>query len=99
MFFKFDIYFSLIHYIIFTIFMSINFEFLYIFIFNSEEERGEIQLAGWSVAYSGIFFGGEGSTNSVGDRGQRERGSGSGSPLVRGSGGSCNLVHKKSHFI
>jgi len=24
--------------------------------------------------------------------GQRERGSGDGSPLVRGSGGSCNLV-------
>jgi hypothetical protein len=37
--------------------------------------------------------GGEGcSTNSVEDRGQREQGSGGGSPLVRGSGGSCNLV-------
>jgi hypothetical protein len=35
---------------------------------------------------TGILFGG--STNSVEDRGQRERGSGSGSPLVRGSGGS-----------
>ena len=32
------------------------------------------------------------STNSVADRGQRERGSGGGSPLVRGAGGSCNLV-------
>jgi hypothetical protein len=32
--------------------------------------------------------------NSVEDRGQRERGSGSGSPLVRGSGGSCNLVQE-----
>ena len=30
--------------------------------------------------------------------GQRERVSGGGSPLVRGSGGSCNLVHK-FHFI
>jgi hypothetical protein len=30
-----------------------------------------------------IFFGG-GSTNSVEDRGQRERGSGGSSPLVRG---------------
>ena len=29
------------------------------------------------------------STNSVEDRGQRERGSGDASPLVRGSGGSC----------
>jgi len=34
--------------------------------------------------------GGGGSTNSIQDRGQRERGSGGGSPLVRGSG--CNLV-------
>jgi len=37
------------------------------------------------------FLGGGGggnSINSVEDRGQRERGSGGGSPLVRGSGGS-----------
>ena len=33
-----------------------------------------------------------GSTNSVEDRGQRERGSGGGSPRVMGSGGSCSLV-------
>ena len=44
-----------------------------------------------SVAYPEILLGG-GSTNSVEDGGQRERGSGVGSPLVRGSGGSCNLV-------
>ena len=44
------------------------------------------------VAYPGIFSGG--STNSVEDRGQRERGSGGGSPLVRGTGGSCNLVQE-----
>ena len=37
-----------------------------------------------------FFFGG-GSTNSVEDRGQRERGV---SPLVRGSGGSCNLIQE-----
>jgi hypothetical protein len=37
-----------------------------------------------TVAYPGIFFGG-GSTNSVEDRGQRERASEGGSPLVRGS--------------
>ena len=42
---------------------------------------------------------GEGSTNSVEDRGQRERGSGGGSPLVRGSGGSCNLVQGISFNI
>jgi hypothetical protein len=50
------------------------------------------------VAYPGIFFGG-GSTNSVEDRGQRERGSGGGSPLVRGSGGSCNFVQEISFHI
>ena len=50
------------------------------------------------VAYPGIFFGG-GSTNSVEDRGQIGRGSGGGSPLVRGSGGSCNLVQEISFHI
>ena len=40
--------------------------------------------------------GGGGSTNSVEDRGQ---GSGSGSPLVRGSGGNCNLVQEISFHI
>ena len=39
------------------------------------------------------------STNSVGDRGQRERGAGGGSPLVRGSVGSCNLVQEISFHI
>ena len=50
------------------------------------------------VAYPGIFFGG-GSTNSVEDRGERERGSGGGSSLVRGSGGSCNLVQEISFHM
>jgi hypothetical protein len=39
------------------------------------------------------------STNSIEGRGQREWGSGGGSPLVRGSGGSCNLVQKISFHI
>jgi len=39
------------------------------------------------------------STNSVADRGQRERGSGGGSPLVGGSGGSYNLVQEISFHI
>ena len=53
-----------------------------------------------AVAYLGIFFrGGGGSTNSVVDRGQRERGSGGGSPLVRESGCSCNLVQEISFHI
>jgi hypothetical protein len=51
------------------------------------------------VAYPGIFYGGGGSTNSVEDIGQRERGSGGDSPLVRGSGGSCNLVQEMSFHI
>jgi len=51
-----------------------------------------------TVAYPGILFG-EGPTNSVEDRGQRERGSEGGSPLVRGSGGSCNLVQEISFNI
>ena len=46
-----------------------------------------------------FFFLGGGSTNSVEDRGQRERGSGGGSPLVRGSGGSCSLVQEISFHI
>ena len=45
------------------------------------------------MAYPGFFLGG-GSTNSIEDRGQRGRGSGGGSPIVRGSGGSCNLVQE-----
>jgi hypothetical protein len=44
-----------------------------------------------------FFRGGGRSTNSVEDRGQRERGYGGGSPLVRGSGGSCNLVQEMSY--
>ena len=54
------------------------------------------------VAYPGILFGGGGgwgSTNSVEDRGQRERGSGDGSPIVRGSEGSCNLLQEISFHI
>jgi len=49
-----------------------------------------------SVAYPGILFGRGGSTNSVEDRGQRF---GGGSPLVRGYGGSCNLVQEISFQI
>ena len=45
------------------------------------------------------FVRGGGSTNSVEDRGQRERGCGDGSPLVRVSGVSCNLVQEISFHI
>ena len=40
-----------------------------------------------------------GSINSVEDRGHRERGSGGGSSLIGGSGGSCNLVKEISFHI
>jgi len=47
-----------------------------------------------------LFSGGvRDSTNSIEDRGQRERGSGGGSPPVRDSGGSCNLVRGISFHI
>ena len=45
------------------------------------------------------FVRGRVSANSVEDRGQKERGSGGGSPLVGGSGGSCNLVQEISFHI
>ena len=47
------------------------------------------------VAHPGILFG-CGSTNSVEERGQ---GSGGGSPLVKGSGGSYNFVQEISFPI
>jgi hypothetical protein len=50
------------------------------------------------VAYPGTFFRGGGSTNSVEDRGQRT-GIWGRQPLVRGSGGSCNLVQEISFHI
>ena len=46
-----------------------------------------------------FYSGGGVSTNSVEDRGQRERGSGGGSPLARGFGSSCNLVQEISFHI
>ena len=55
-----------------------------------------------SMPFSGVprnFVRGGGSTNSVEDRGQIERGSGVGSPLVKGSGRSCNLVQEISFLI
>ena len=65
----------------------------------------DISLAIWSFSCNfrqwriQEFCSGGGSTNSIEDTGQRERGSESGSPLVRGSGGSCNLVQEISFRI
>ena len=66
-----------------------------VFLLCGDEDR----FTFYTVAYPGILFGGGGSTNSVEDRGQRERGSGGDSPLVRGSGVSCNLVQEISFHI
>ena len=46
-----------------------------------------------------FFLCGGGATNSVEDRGQRERESGGGSPLSRGSRGSCNLLQEISFHM
>ena len=59
------------------------------------DEVQEFQLPGSGVLRN-IFFWGGVSTNSVEDRGQKERGPRGGSPLVKGSGGSCNLVQEIS---
>jgi hypothetical protein len=58
--------------------------------------KGKIFYGGgnyWDLLGSGVprnFFRWGGSTNSVEDRGQTERGSGGGSPLVRGSAQFAN---------
>ena len=61
---------------------------------NVKQSRNRPGVAQSSGVPRNFFFLGGGSTNSVEDRGERERGSGGGSPLVRGSGGSCNLVQE-----
>ena len=48
----------------------------------------------WTQWRTQEFCSGGGSTDLVEDRGHRERGSGDSRPLVRGSGGSCNLVQE-----
>jgi len=53
------------------------------------------RLSTEAVVYPGILFEGFNKFKC----GQRERGSGSGSPTVRGSGCSCNLVQEISFHI
>jgi hypothetical protein len=52
-----------------------------------------------SVAYTGIFFGGVLQSQLRAEDRDRGYGGGGGSPLVRGSGGSCNLVQQISFHI
>ena len=59
---------------------------IYVDVYSSGVSRNFVRREGVSI-------------NSVEDRGQRERGSWGGSPLVRGSGGSCNLVQEISFHI
>ena len=82
--------------------------FCYFVIFFSFEEHTfcvyklNLQLSNSKVCIIGVsgvprnFF--QGGFNKF-SWGQRERGSGGGSPLVRGSGGSCNLVQEISFHI
>jgi len=61
-------------------------------------EPSFVSLSFLAVEYPGILFGGR-FKKSVEDRGQTERGSGGGSPLVRGSGDSRKLVQEISFHI
>ena len=64
--------------------------------YKGQSVKSVHQIMFTAVAYPGNFFErwGGSSTHLVEDRRQRERGSGGGSPLVRGSVGSCNLVQE-----
>ena len=72
---------------------------------NNKKKNGlhfaVLQRCNTPVAYPGFFLRGGGgvSTNSVENRGQGERGSGAVAPVVRGSGGKCNLVQEISFHI
>ena len=61
---------------------------------NSHEELTAHNRAATQWRTQEFCSSGGGSNNSVEDREQRQRGSGGGSPSVRGSGGSCNLVQE-----
>jgi len=63
---------------------------VFVFITNS--------ILSTAVAYPGVLFGGRRGFNKF-SLGQRNGDLGGGSPLVRGSGGSCNLVQEISFHI
>jgi len=74
----------------------------YLYHLCSSFDRDDFNTILGNVLFSGVprsFVQVGGSTNSVEDRGQRKRGSGGGSPLVSGSGGSCNLIQEISFHI
>ena len=66
---------------------------------NSQSTSWDSSVTALDSGVPRNFVRGRGSTNSVEDSGQKERESGDGSPLVRGSGGSCNLVQEISFRI
>ena len=61
---------------------------------GTDEDIQALEGGGNSSGVPRNFVRDGGSTNSFEDRGQRERAFGDGSPLVRGSGGSCNLAQE-----
>jgi hypothetical protein len=67
---------------------------LFVALFKTLQHLANFMLCWPCFTISGInrffFGGGGGSTNSVEDRGHREKGSGGGSPLVRGSAKFAN---------
>ena len=65
-------------------------------IFKSNSDNRNNGMGGSSGVHRNFSLGEGVSTNSVEDKGQRERGSRGGSPLVRGSGGSCDLEQEIS---
>jgi len=72
-----------------------------VFVLLKEFSTAPLCLYTQTVAYRGILFGGGGAVQQIQlTTEDRENGNlGDGSPLVRGSGGSCNLVQEISFHI
>ena len=85
--------------VIFTLFTQPLFSFSYELGRNKPYRLNKKVLCVISVAYPGIFFGGGVQQIQLRTE-ERENGDlGGGSPLVRGSGGSCNLVQEISFHM
>jgi hypothetical protein len=72
------------------------------YVISAHDSVGKQRTAKWwwkGQCLTQDFFSGGGGFNKFSWGQRTERGSGGGSPLVRGSGGSCNLVHEISVHI